>query len=86
MRIHGLSTIERSSERRPYVESDEILVVAFGSTPIFTRNYKSAMRLAEYCHVNEPQAGLHWAAACPQNYERAVEIAREHRIHEHLHS
>jgi hypothetical protein len=41
----GLWTIERLGETRRY-EVDEVLACVFGWTPIFTRSYQSAMRLA----------------------------------------
>ena len=81
---HHLWTVERWGEKRPYNNADEVLVFLFGSTPIFTRSYQAAMRLAAYCHVNDPPAGLRWIAACPKNYECAVEIAQERRIDETL--
>src|SRR5450759_4574486 len=48
---HHLWTVERWGEKRPYNNADEVLVFLFGSTPIFTRSYQAAMRLAAYCHV-----------------------------------
>ena len=78
----GLWTVERFSESRPYACSDEVLVHEFGSTPIFTRSYQSAMRLATHCHENGPPAGLRWIAACPKDYQVAVEIARKRSIDE----
>ena len=80
----GLWTIERWSETRRYDNADEILVHHFGSTPIFTRSYQSAMRLAMHCHVNGPPDVLRWIGACPKNYQVAVEIARERNIDEAL--
>ena len=78
----GLWTVERFSESRPYQPSDELLVHEFGSTPIFTRSYQSAMRLATHCHENGPPAGLRWISASPKDYQVAVEIARKHSIDE----
>jgi hypothetical protein len=72
-----LWTVERWGDERLYDNSDEVLVSVFGSPPIFTRSYQSAMRLAAYCHANGPPAGLCWTAACPKNYRCTVEIARE---------
>jgi hypothetical protein len=77
-----LWTVERWNEKRPYQDFDEILVHEFGSTPIFTRSYQSAMRLAMYCHENGPPAGLRWIYACPG--KDAVEFARERRLDEAL--
>jgi hypothetical protein len=76
-----LWTVEQWNEERPYQHSDEILVYKFGSTPIFTRSYQSAMRLAMHCHVNGPPSGLRWIAACPPNYQDAID---ERRIDEIL--
>jgi len=80
----GLWTIERWGPSRQYTESDEILVHQFGATPIFTRSYQSAMRLAIYCHANGPPAELRWIAAFPKDYQVAVEIALERSINEAL--
>jgi len=78
----GLWTVERFSESRPYACSDELLVHQFGSTPIFTRSYQSAMRLATHCHENGPPAGLRWISASPKDYQVAVEIARKRSLDE----
>src|SRR5262249_22502071 len=78
-----LWTVERLSESRPY-RSDEVLVHQFGSTPIFTRSYQSAMRLATFCHENGPPDGLRWISACPEDGKDAVEFARERNITEAL--
>jgi hypothetical protein len=78
----GLWMVEQFSESRPYACSDEVLVHECGSTPIFTRSYQSAMRLAMYCHANGPPAGLRWIAAAPKDYQVAVEIARKRSIDE----
>jgi hypothetical protein len=77
-----LWTVERWSEYRPYLSSDEVLVSKFGSTPILAPNYQSAMRLAEYCHQNEPPSGLRWIAACPPRFEMAIGAARQRRMNE----
>src|SRR5262249_55529972 len=79
-----LWTVERLSESRPYPRSDEVLVHQFGLTPIFTRGYQSAMRLAMYCHANGPPDYLRWVSACPSDYQDAVEIARKRRVDEAL--
>lgn len=71
-----LWTVERLSESRSYEHSDEVLVLQFGSTPIFIRTYQSAMRLAMHCHANGPPAGLRWITACPANYQEAVDERR----------
>ena len=78
----GLWMVEQFSESRPYACCDEVLVHECGSTPIFTRSYQSAMRLATHCHENGPPAGLRWIAACPKDYQVAVEIARKRSIDE----
>jgi len=46
--------------QRRVADFDEVLVFNFGSTPIFTRSYQSAMRLAMYCNGNNPPHGLRW--------------------------
>jgi hypothetical protein len=79
-----LWTIERWSLSRPYQHSDEILVHQFGSTPITTRDYQSAMRLAEHCHVKGPPARLRWINACPDDRDGAIEFARNRHICESL--
>jgi hypothetical protein len=73
----SLWTIERLNEVRCSEDVDEILVHLFGSTPIFTRNYQSAMRLAIHSHVNDPFHGLRWIKAIPINRDVAIEIARQ---------
>jgi hypothetical protein len=82
----GLWTIERFSEARLYKSMDEMLVHQFGSTPIMTRSYQSAMRLAMHCHESWLPAGLRWIEACPRNCDMAIEIARARAMAEaHLH-
>ena len=78
-RNQGLWTIERWGRTRRYENADEVLVCQFGSTPIFTRSYQSAMYLAEYCQVNGPPHGLGWIAACPDDKDGAIEFARQRR-------
>ena len=73
----GLWTIERWRKKRTHGNADEVLVHEFGSTPIFTRSYQAAMRLAIHCHKNGPPAGLRWISACPENIE---DLLDEHRI------
>jgi hypothetical protein len=75
-------TIERYREDRRYENVTDVLVYHFGSTPIFCWNYQSAMRLAEYCHLNGPQHGLRWVAACPDNKDAAIEFAQKRRVDE----
>jgi hypothetical protein len=78
----GLWTIERLSEARQS-EVDEVLVFEFGWTPIFTPSSQSAMRLAMYCHENEPPRGLRWIKmGSPENRQGAIEFARSRRINE----
>jgi hypothetical protein len=82
----GLWTIERWSASRTYQSMDEILVHQFGSTPIMTRSYQSAMRLATHCHAIGLPPGLRWIEACPNNCDSAIESARARGIAEaHLH-
>jgi hypothetical protein len=78
----GLWTAERWSETRQCSNSDEMLVYPFGSTPIFTRCYQSAMQLAQYSHENGPPDGLRWISACPKDGKDAIEFARERSIDE----
>ena len=68
-----LWTIERWNETRRY-EVDEVLGFHFGSTPIFTRTYSAAMRLAMHCHGNEPPTGLRWIKVAPEWIEGAGRI------------
>ena len=51
---------ERWVIQRRVADFDEVLVFNFGSTPIFTRSYQSAMRVAMYCNGNNPPHGLRW--------------------------
>ena len=62
--VPGLWMVERWTHRRRHRDADDILVHECGPTPIFTRSYPAAMRLAMR-HVKGPPAGLHWTAACP---------------------
>lgn len=75
-------TIERYREGRKYEEITDVLVFDFGSTPIFCWNYQSAMRLAEYCHVNAPSPGSSWVTACPHDKDGAIEFAQKRRMDE----
>ena len=70
-------------ERR-VADVDEVLVLRFGSTPIFTRSYQAAMRLAMHCDVNAPTADLRWIKTTPNNKQAAIEFARKRRIEEAL--
>jgi hypothetical protein len=79
--VRGLWMVERWSEERRCDNADEILVHEFGSTPIFTRSYQSAMRLAMYCHENGPPVGLRWISACPPDY---LDAGSKRRIDEIL--
>ena len=65
---------------RKVADVDEVLALRFGSTPIFTRSYQSAMRLAMHCHVNGPPSDLHWIEVIPDDCLGA--IARKLRIDE----
>jgi hypothetical protein len=79
----GLWTIERWGLVRRYEGADEVLVHVFGSTPILTRNYQSAMRLAAHCHA-QSSPGLRWINACPEDYEGAIALAEQRCIDEAL--
>jgi hypothetical protein len=61
----------------------ETLVYLFGSTPIVTRNYQSAIYLTEYCLANR-LSGLHWVSTHPWDQEGAIELAKKCRIDEAL--
>jgi hypothetical protein len=75
-------TVERYSKSRAELKSCEVLVFKFGSTPVLTRSYASAMHLAMHCHVNDPPSDLHWIKTIPANCEAAIEFARKRRIDE----
>ena len=77
-------TVERYHEGRKYENITDVLVFDFGSTPIFCRDYQSAMWLAEYCQVYGPPSGLSWVVACPDDKDGAIEFARKRRIDEAL--
>ena len=78
----NLWTVERLGEVRRHVDDDDILVHVFGSTPICTRSYPSAMRLAMHCHANDSPNGLRWIKMSPENLELAIETARKRQIDE----
>ena len=63
---------------------DETLVFDFASTPILTRSYASAMRLAIYCNVSNPPHGLRWVQQAPNDCSGAIQFARKRRIEEAL--
>ena len=63
---------------------NETLVFGFGSTPILTRDYASAIRLATYCNDNDPPHGLRWIKRAPDDCSGAIELARQRRINEAL--
>lgn len=65
----GLWTVERWNWPGGPAVADEVLVLRFGSTPIFTRDAQSAMRLASHCHEKEPPSGLHWISAVPKVHD-----------------
>lgn len=72
--------IERFAWLRTYTNSDQVLVHLFGSTPIFARNYQTAMRLADYCEeLDGSPLGLRWISACPNNIDGALKFARQCR-------
>jgi hypothetical protein len=72
-----LWTIERCGAERRW-EVDEALVSVIGCTPIFTRSYQAAMRLATFCH-ERGVPGLRWFKVAPENYKLEIEIARQRR-------
>jgi hypothetical protein len=62
-------------------EAEETLVVVFGSTPMLTRNYQSAMNLADLCSDNPPP-GLRWNKTCPDHRFDGVKFACKRRAKE----
>ncbi len=61
----------------------KVLVFGFGSTPIFTRTYQAAIRLAKHCAFDHPQPfGYRWVTARPVNLESAVAFAKQRDIDE----
>lgn len=71
-----LWTVEQWGGWRKYEHSDEVLVFAFGSTPVLTRDHAAAIRVAERCCSESPLHGLRWINACPNNYTAAVHLAK----------
>jgi hypothetical protein len=69
----GLWTVERWCKKRTHGNADEVLVHQFASTPIFTRSYQAAMRLAMHCHENGPPAGLGWISAISENIQELID-------------
>jgi hypothetical protein len=80
----NLWTVERLPAERRNRDYTEILVHAFGSTPIFTRNPQAAMCLTEHFHANDLQHGLRWVRSVPQNHKLAIEWARQRQVEEAL--
>ena len=69
---------------------EEVLVCSFGSTPILTPSYTSAMCLAIHCDVDKPPHDLRWIKLAPDDCPGAIEFALKHRLDEakserHLH-
>jgi hypothetical protein len=62
----------------------EVLVCGFGSTPILTPSYISAMCLAMHCDVDNPPRGLRWIKQAPHDCPGAIEFACERGIDEAL--
>ena len=60
----------------------EVLVCDFGSTPIFTRSYQSAIRVAMHCNGTNSPHGLRWIKQAPDDCSGAIEFARKRRIDE----
>jgi hypothetical protein len=79
-----LWTIEQWGAKRPNEHSDEVLVVTFGSTPLVTRSYQSAMQLADHCREYGAPPGLCWIDACPAAYISAAALANNRRVNEAL--
>lgn len=75
-------TIERYSQSRDDLKSREVLVFDFGSTPVLTRSYALAMRLAVHCHVNQPLPECRWINTFPNDFSGAIELARRLLIDE----
>jgi hypothetical protein len=74
---HECWIIERGTAHRP-----EVLVCSFGSTPIVTPSYISAMCLAMHCNVDNPPHGLRWIKQAPDDCEGAIEFALERNVAE----
>jgi hypothetical protein len=62
-------------------ERDETLVFVFGSTPMLTRDYQSAMNLADLCS-DSPPPGLRWNKTCPDYRFDGVKFACKRRASE----
>jgi hypothetical protein len=62
-------------------EVDEVLVLNFGATPIFTREASAAMVLARHCHVTGPLPRLRWFKG-PDNPEAVAEVVKQLRLNE----
>jgi hypothetical protein len=72
----GLWTIERWRQARTWQAVDQLLVHKFGSTPILASSATAAMHVAVHCDANYVP-GLGWTEARPQNWEAAVDRARQ---------
>jgi hypothetical protein len=66
------------------VTLDKTLVHVFGSTPILTRNYQSAIHLATYNWKNGFPGSLRFIKTSPTNVDAAIEFARKRRSNEAL--
>ena len=75
-----LWSIERWDTRHHGV--DEVLCFPFGSTPIFTRTYAQAMRLAMHCHYHKLPPGLRWIRSPDHDLDIVTEFARIRRFDE----
>jgi hypothetical protein len=75
-----LWSIERWDTRHHGV--DEVLCFHFGSTPIFTRTYAQAMRLAMHCHYHKLPPGLRWIQSPDHDLDIVTEFARIRRFDE----
>jgi hypothetical protein len=76
-----LWAISRRLPEQATFEATETLVFAFGSTPMLTRCYQSAMNLADLC-CDSPPPGLHWIKTCPDHRFDGVKFARKRRATE----
>jgi hypothetical protein len=72
------------SIERNYAGGDQVLVYHFGSTPVFTHSFSSAMRLAMHCNADNPPHGLSWVDMAPINCWAAIELAMQRGRDEYL--
>jgi hypothetical protein len=77
-------TIELLSNTNKYAGWDKVLIFLFGSTPVFTRNYQSAMYLADWVFKDDRHLGLGWVDVCPQDVQAATAFAKQRSAYENL--